>query len=49
MGTAPLEQNVVALNITLTHLDLDALTTAMPPGSVGGQRYPEQGMRVINR
>ena len=44
-----LEENVGALDIHLTPEELGKLDTILPPGAVAGPRYPERGMRAINR
>jgi len=43
-----LDQNLGALEITLTAADQVALEKVMPPGSTAGQRYHEAGMRAVN-
>jgi aryl-alcohol dehydrogenase-like predicted oxidoreductase len=43
-----LDQNLGALEITLTAADQVALENVMPPGSTAGQRYHEAGMRAVN-
>jgi aryl-alcohol dehydrogenase-like predicted oxidoreductase len=42
-----LEQNVAALDITLSDKDLDALTRAFPTGITAGTRYPEPQMKTV--
>jgi aryl-alcohol dehydrogenase-like predicted oxidoreductase len=44
-----LEQNVAATTVTLTRQDLDAIDEAFPAGVAAGARYPEGGMRTVNR
>ncbi len=44
-----LEQNLAALEIRLEPGDLAALAEAIPPGAASGERYPEGGMRAVNR
>ncbi|ACS87084.1 aldo/keto reductase [Musicola paradisiaca] len=44
-----LEQNVDALNITLTAQDLHELTTAFPPQAAAGDRYGAESMGSVNR
>ena len=44
-----LEENVRALTIALTAAELRQLDEAFPPGAASGQRYPEGGMRAVNR
>jgi aryl-alcohol dehydrogenase-like predicted oxidoreductase len=42
-----LEENLGALEISLSQADLDALDQALPPGAPAGERYPD--MRYVNR
>jgi aryl-alcohol dehydrogenase-like predicted oxidoreductase len=44
-----LEENVAALNLELTPSDLEAISTAAPPGAAAGMRYPEASMQSVNR
>jgi aryl-alcohol dehydrogenase-like predicted oxidoreductase len=44
-----LEENLGALEIRLTPNDLAQLDRILPPGGAAGTRYPESGMRVVNR
>lgn len=44
-----LEENVAALNLELTHADLEAILAAMPMGAAAGSRYPEAAMQAVNR
>ena len=44
-----LEQNVGALSVQLTAQDLAHVEAIAPRGVVAGQRYPESGMRAVNR
>jgi aryl-alcohol dehydrogenase-like predicted oxidoreductase len=44
-----LEENVGALEIEVSEDDLDRLNRLMPPGAVAGSRYPESGMKTVNR
>jgi aryl-alcohol dehydrogenase-like predicted oxidoreductase len=44
-----LEENVGALDVQLTEEDLAALEAAAPKGAAAGARYPEAGMRTVNR
>ena len=44
-----LEENLGALNVHLTDGQLRRLDEAFPVGVPAGERYPEQGMRTINR
>jgi aryl-alcohol dehydrogenase-like predicted oxidoreductase len=44
-----LEENAKAVDIRLSPQELDRIDRAMPPGAAAGMRYPEQGMRTVNR
>lgn len=44
-----LEENIAALNIEITLEDLLSINEAAPHGGTWGERYPEQGMRAVNR
>jgi aryl-alcohol dehydrogenase-like predicted oxidoreductase len=44
-----LEENVGALDVRLTPEELAEIDTVLPPGAAAGPRYPERGMRTINR
>jgi len=44
-----LEEDLGALNVTLTEADKAALEAISPRGAVAGARYNEQGMRAIGR
>jgi aryl-alcohol dehydrogenase-like predicted oxidoreductase len=44
-----LEENAKAAEIRLAPKDLERIDRAMPPGAAAGMRYPEQGMRTVNR
>jgi len=44
-----LEENVGALDVRLTPEELAEIDTILPPGAAAGPRYPERGMRTINR
>jgi aryl-alcohol dehydrogenase-like predicted oxidoreductase len=44
-----LEENVGALDIRLTREELAEIDTLFPPGAAAGTRYPEYGMRAVNR
>lgn len=46
---AYLEENVAALNLTLTPVDLEALDAAAPRGAAAGARYPAHMMARVNR
>ena len=51
-GTRRLErlaENVAAVGIELTHEELDRLDRIAPVGVTAGSRYPEGGMRAVNR
>lgn len=45
---AHLEENLAALEITLTAQDLAHLAEAAPKGVAAGERYSEGGMKVVN-
>jgi aryl-alcohol dehydrogenase-like predicted oxidoreductase len=47
--TAYLRENIAALDLRLEVGDLAKLDAAFPPGSAAGERYPEGGMKAINR
>ena len=44
-----LEENLAALELTLTAEDLDRLNSVLPAGAASGTRYPEAGMRAVGR
>jgi aryl-alcohol dehydrogenase-like predicted oxidoreductase len=44
-----LEENVAALDVTLTPEDLRRLAEAFPRGAASGQRYTEQMMKAVNQ
>ena len=44
-----LEENVGALEVHLTPDELAEIDAILPPGAAAGSRYPERGMRAINR
>jgi aryl-alcohol dehydrogenase-like predicted oxidoreductase len=44
-----LEENISAENLPLTAEDLARIDHALPPGAAAGLRYPEPGMRTVNR
>jgi aryl-alcohol dehydrogenase-like predicted oxidoreductase len=43
-----LEENLAALDITLTPEDLARINEVAPKGVAAGERYPEGGMKVVN-
>jgi aryl-alcohol dehydrogenase-like predicted oxidoreductase len=45
---AHLEENVAALELTLSPEDLARLNEVAPKGATAGERYPEQAMRAVN-
>ena len=45
---AHLEDNIAALEVTLTPEDLARLNEAAPKGATAGDRYPERAMKVVN-
>jgi aryl-alcohol dehydrogenase-like predicted oxidoreductase len=42
------EENLKAIEVTLTQTDLDQIDRVLPHGSTAGTRYPEQHMRAVN-
>lgn len=44
-----LEENVAALDVSLTPEELVEIDTSLPPGAAAGPRYSAPGMRTINR
>jgi aryl-alcohol dehydrogenase-like predicted oxidoreductase len=46
---AYLEENLKALEVTLTPEDLSRIEAVSPKGAVAGQRYPEALMQMLNR
>jgi aryl-alcohol dehydrogenase-like predicted oxidoreductase len=44
-----LEENAAAADIQLTREDLQEIDALLPPGMAAGTRYPEPGMRSVNR
>jgi aryl-alcohol dehydrogenase-like predicted oxidoreductase len=44
-----LEENAGALDVPLTSADLARIDRVLPPGAASGTRYPETGMRAVNR
>jgi aryl-alcohol dehydrogenase-like predicted oxidoreductase len=51
-GTKPakyLEENAQAVEVRLTAAELERIDAALPPGAAAGMRYPEPGMRTVNR
>lgn len=44
-----LEENVAALNITLSPAELAALASVFPSGAVAGPRYPETSMGLVHQ
>lgn len=44
-----LEENVAAVSIALSALEVDELDAALPPGSVAGLRYTERQMAMVDR
>ncbi len=44
-----LEENIAAAEIALSRDDLARLDEILPLGAAAGQRYPEGGMKVVNR
>jgi aryl-alcohol dehydrogenase-like predicted oxidoreductase len=44
-----LEENAAAVNVSLTEEDLREIDALVPRGMAAGTRYPEVGMRTVNR
>jgi aryl-alcohol dehydrogenase-like predicted oxidoreductase len=44
-----LEENAAAVDIELTGDELQEIDTLLPAGMAAGTRYPEPGMRAVNR
>ncbi len=44
-----LDENIGALEVKLTQVDLDRLDAILPPGAAAGPRYHERGMATVNR
>ncbi len=44
-----LEENAKAVELRLTPQELARIDRALPPGAASGTRYPEPGMRTVNR
>ena len=44
-----LEEDLAAIEITLSEDEQARLGAALPPGAAAGTRYPEAGMRAVNR
>lgn len=44
-----LEENVGALDVTLTKEELNEIDLAFPKGAASGTRYPEAAMKTVNR
>ena len=44
-----LEENVAALDVRLTPEELAEIDSLLPRGVAAGSRYPEPGMRAVNR
>lgn len=44
-----LEDNLGALDVTLTDDDLARIDRILPPGAATGTRYPAQTMQAVNR
>src|SRR4051812_23103581 len=43
-----LDQNIAALDVTLSRDELDRLDAILPPGAAAGPRYHERGMATLN-
>ena len=44
---ATMSDSVAAGDLKLSQTDIDALSAAVPPGAAQGERYSEQGMRMV--
>jgi aryl-alcohol dehydrogenase-like predicted oxidoreductase len=44
-----LEENVAAVALELSKEDIAAIEAAVPLDAVAGQRYPDEGMRLVSR
>jgi aryl-alcohol dehydrogenase-like predicted oxidoreductase len=44
-----LEENLGALDVTLTPEDLERIDGIIPPGAAAGTRYPEAAMQMLGR
>jgi len=44
-----LEENLAALEVSLSPEDLERINEAAPKGVAAGERYPEGGMKAVNR
>ncbi len=42
-----LEENLAAVEVTLSPDDLARLDEIAPPGAAAGDRYPERGMKMV--
>ena len=47
--TAYLAENISALNVSLSATEIAEINRTIPPGSTAGTRYPESGMKNVNR
>jgi aryl-alcohol dehydrogenase-like predicted oxidoreductase len=43
-----LEENVAALQVSLSAAELERIEALFPPGAASGERYPEQAMRAVD-
>ena len=43
-----LEENLKALDISLSAAEIEELSTALPPGSAAGERYPAETMKTVD-
>jgi len=44
-----MEENAAAVDLKLAQTDMDELDRMFPPGAAAGTRYPESGMKTLNR
>ena len=45
--TARVDQNLAALDVSLSAAEVAQLSNALPPGAAAGGRYPEAGMKAV--
>ena len=43
-----LEENVAAVDVTLSEAEIETLNKAFPPGAAAGDRYAPAGMEALN-
>ena len=42
------DENLAALDVTLSSADVARISAALPPGAAAGTRYPEAGMKGVH-